>query len=106
MPPVESSIVPSVTPRTVQPLALPPGPIPTLTIPETDAEDVSLPLSHYLWILRRHGWRIAAFVAAMLFAPAIISVRLTPLYESTATLYVDRQEAKDVVGHDSQVNTY
>src|SRR5437763_14584698 len=102
MTPVETSIAP----RSVQPLALPPAPIPALTISETDAEDVSLPLSHYLWILRRHGWRIAAFVAAMLFAAAIVSVRLTPLYESTATLYVDRQEAKGVVGQDSQVNTY
>src|SRR5689334_18169309 len=105
MPPLESSVTP-VAPRAMQQLALPPGPVPAMAIPETDAEDVSLPLSHYLWILRRHGWRIAAFVGAMIFATAIVSVRLTPLYESTATLYVDRQEAKGVVGQDSQVNTY
>src|SRR5258707_1338016 len=102
MTPVESSVVP----RPLQPVSIPPASPPTVVLSETDAEDVSLPLSHYLWILRRHGWKIAAFVAAIIFATALVSVRLTPLYEATTVLYVDRQEAKDVVGQDSQVSTY
>jgi capsular exopolysaccharide synthesis family protein len=65
-----------------------------------------MPLSHYLWILRRHLWKIALFVVAMLIATAVVSLRLTPIYESTATIYVDRQEAKGVVGQDSQSPAY
>ncbi len=73
---------------------------------KSDVDDVSLPLAHYLWILRRHIWNITAFVAAIVLATAVISLRLTPIYESTATLYVDRQEAKGVVGQESQAGNY
>jgi len=77
-------------------------PGPTVILPEADAAQVTLPLSHYMWILRRHAWRIVAFVAVMLIATAVVSLRLTPVYESAATLYVDRQEAKGIVGQESQ----
>lgn len=76
----------------------------TVILSEADAGDVTLPLSHYLWILRRHAWKIVAFVMVMLIATAVVSLRLTPIYESTATLYVDRQEAKGIVGQESQAN--
>lgn len=79
---------------------------PTVIVSESDVDEVSLPLSHYLWILRRHIWKISAFVGAAVIATALISLRLTPVYESTATLYVDRQEAKGVVGQDSQISSY
>ena len=42
-----------------------------------------VPLAHYLWILRRHAWKIAAGVLATTLATLIISLRLTPVYEST-----------------------
>jgi capsular exopolysaccharide synthesis family protein len=67
-----------------------------------DSEAASLPLSHYLWIVRRNAWRIAGFVATVVVATIIVSARLTPVYESTATVYVDRQEAKNIVGRDSE----
>ena len=35
-------------------------------------------------------------------AVVIVSARLTPVYESMATVYVDRQEAKNIVGRDSE----
>jgi polysaccharide biosynthesis transport protein len=76
----------------------------TVILSEADAGDVTLPLSHYLWILRRHAWKIGAFILVVLIATAVISLRLTPVYESTATLYVDRQEAKGIVGQESQAN--
>jgi polysaccharide biosynthesis transport protein len=79
---------------------------PTVIVPEADVDDVSLPLSHYLWILRRQSWKLVSFVAAMVLATAIVSLRLTPVYESAATLYVDRQEAKGVIGQDAQVSSY
>jgi succinoglycan biosynthesis transport protein ExoP len=78
----------------------------TVILSESDAGQVSLPLSHYLWILRRHLWRIAAFVAVTVIATAVVSLRLTPIYESTATLYVDRQEAKGIVGEEAQSQAY
>ena len=66
---------------------------------EPDAPKV--PLSHYLWILRRHLWKIVAFVAACVLVTAILSARLQPIYESTATIDVDRQAPSEVVGQDS-----
>jgi capsular exopolysaccharide synthesis family protein len=68
---------------------------------EFEAEKPAVPLSHYLWILRRHCWRIAAFVAACVLATAIVSARLQPIYESTATVDIDRQAPPEVVGQDS-----
>jgi succinoglycan biosynthesis transport protein ExoP len=94
--------------RTLQRASPPPPPPvrPTVLVSDADVGGVSLPLTHYLWILRRHLWNILGFVAAVVFATAVISLRLAPVYESTATLYVDRQEAKGVVGQDSQAGSY
>ena len=74
--------------------------------PESEAEPMSLPLSHYLWAVRRHLSKILAFVAIVLLATAVVSLRITPVYESTATLYIDRQEAKNIIGQDSQAGSY
>jgi capsular exopolysaccharide synthesis family protein len=68
---------------------------------EFEAEKPAVPLSHYLWILRRHLWKIVAFVAACVLATAIVSARLQPIYESTATVDIDRQAPPEVVGQDS-----
>src|ERR1035438_9092114 len=68
---------------------------------EFEPEAPSVPLSHYLWVLRRHLWRIVAFVATCVLATAIVSARLKPIYESTATVDVDRQAPSEVVGEDS-----
>jgi capsular exopolysaccharide synthesis family protein len=68
---------------------------------EFEPEAPAVPLSHYLWILRRHRWKIVAFVAACVLATAVVSARLMPIYESTATVDVDRQAPSDVVGEDS-----
>jgi len=69
----------------------------------SDGEGV--PLSHYLWILRRHVWKIAAFVVFAVAATVIVSSRLTPVYEATATIDVDRRAPTGVVGQDSQTST-
>jgi len=60
-----------------------------------------VPLSHYLWILRRHRWRIAGFVAICVVLTAVVSMRLKPIYESTAGVDVDRQAPSEAVGEDS-----
>jgi len=65
---------------------------------DVDPDSPKLPLSHYLWILRRHRWKILAFVATCLLATAIVSLRMKPIYESTATVDIDFEAPADVVG--------
>jgi succinoglycan biosynthesis transport protein ExoP len=66
-----------------------------------EPEAPSVPLSHYLWILRRHCWKIAAFVATCVLATVIVSARLQAIYESTATVNIDHQSPSQVVGQES-----
>lgn len=68
---------------------------------EFETQPTHVPLAHYLWILRRHGWKIAGFVAAAMIATLIVSLRLTPIYESTATVDIDRQMPTGVLGKDA-----
>lgn len=68
---------------------------------ETAPAGLPVPLSHYLWILYRHLWKILAFVATCLLATFVVSARLQPIYQSTATVDVDRQGPSEVVGEDS-----
>ncbi len=68
---------------------------------EDESEEAKLPLSQYFWILKRHRWRITGFVAAVMLATVVVSARLTPIYESTATVDIDRQSPSGVVGEDA-----
>jgi polysaccharide biosynthesis transport protein len=76
---------------------------------EFEPQAAHVPLAHYLWILRRHAWKIAAGVLATTLAALIVSLRLTPIYESTATIDIDRrmptgvlgQEAAEIVNNDA-----
>jgi succinoglycan biosynthesis transport protein ExoP len=65
---------------------------------EAEPEERALPLSHYLWVLKWHRWKIIAFVATALTATYIVSKRLTPLYEATTTIDVDRQMPRGAMG--------
>jgi succinoglycan biosynthesis transport protein ExoP len=60
-----------------------------------------IPFGHYLWMIGRHKWRLLLFVGIAVAATIVISSRLTPFYESTATLDVDRMAPLSVVGQDS-----
>ena len=68
---------------------------------DDEGEESKLPLSQYFWILKRHRWRITGFVAAVMLATLVVSARLTPIYESTATVDIDRQSPAGVVGEDA-----
>ena len=61
--------------------------------PRTKTRKPSFRSSQYFWILKRHRWRITGFVAAVMLATLVVSARLTPIYESTATVDIDRQIA-------------
>ncbi len=64
-------------------------------------EQKAVPLAHYLWILRRQRWKIIAFVFACVTATLIVSARLTPIYESTVTVDIDRQMASAIIGQEA-----
>ena len=68
---------------------------------EIEPEEASLALSNYLWILRRQWWKIIAFITVSAIATLLVSKRLTPVYESTATVDVDRQTPSGVVGQEA-----
>ena len=72
---------------------------------EAEPEEAAIPLSHYLWILKRHRWKIISFVAACVLAAVVVSSRLTPVYESTATVDVDRQTPTGVIGQEAMPST-
>ena len=69
---------------------------------EPEGGDEGIPLAHYIWVLRRYRWYILSFVAICTIASFIISKRMKPLYESLATLDVDRAAPSAVVGSQSQ----
>ncbi|MCC6395219.1 MAG: polysaccharide biosynthesis tyrosine autokinase [Bryobacterales bacterium] len=71
------------------------------SVPEMEQEDAGVPLSHYLWVFKRHRWRILAFMAASVLATAVVSNRITPIFESTATVDIDRQSPNAVVGQEA-----
>ena len=58
-------------------------------------------LSQYLWVVKRHRSKLAAFVILSVIATVIVSKRLTPLYESTAVIDIDRQTPAGVLGNES-----
>lgn len=67
---------------------------------EIEPEAPSVPLSHYLWVLRRHCWKIAVLVATCVLTTALICARLQRIYESTATVAIDAQSPSQPVGQD------
>src|SRR5256885_8289298 len=80
-------------------------PAPALTLDaDFEAQPAHLPLAHYLWILRRHAWKIAGFVTGTVLATLIVSLRLTPIYESTAMIDIDRQMPTGVLGQEALQN--
>ncbi|MCU1338678.1 MAG: hypothetical protein JWO19_4259, partial [Bryobacterales bacterium] len=68
---------------------------------EYESAPAHVPLSHYLWILRRHGWKMLGFVALVVLCTVVVSLRLTPIYESTATIDIDRRMPTGVLGDES-----
>src|SRR5271155_1505637 len=58
-------------------------------------------LSQYLWVVKRHRWKLLGFVIFSVIATVIVSKRLTPLYESTAVIDIDRQTPAAVLGNES-----
>jgi capsular exopolysaccharide synthesis family protein len=76
-------------------------PAPLIVDAEYESAPAHVPLTHYLWILRRHGWKMLGFVALVVLCTVVVSLRLTPIYESTATIDIDRRMPTGVLGEES-----
>jgi len=63
--------------------------------------ETSIPLGHYFWVFRRNALRIGIIVAVATLLALVISLRLTPLYEATVAIDVDRQSPTGVIGQES-----
>src|SRR5882757_1334855 len=74
---------------------------PAVPVWDVEPEEPAVPLSHYLWIIKRHRWRILAFVATCVIATVIVSFRLTPVYESTAVIDIDRRMPTGILGQEA-----
>src|SRR5258706_9392833 len=94
------NLLPVLTERPIQRIAQSMPSATYTTPPELDAEP-TLPLSHYLWILRLHGWKILAFIAMCVLGTLIVSSRLVPLYEAKATIDIDRQTPPGIIGEEA-----
>jgi succinoglycan biosynthesis transport protein ExoP len=68
---------------------------------EQEADGGSVPLSHYLWMVSRHKWRLLLFVATAIAVTTFVSSRLTPYYESTATIDIDRMAPSGIIGQEA-----
>lgn len=79
--------------------------LPPARFEDDEAPSAGLPLSHYTWLFRTNLIKMSVFVLLVVLATALTTLRLTPIYESTSTLYIDRSAEKDVVGKDSEGTT-
>ena len=68
-----------------------------------DADAAAVPLSHYLWLINRDKWKILAFVVIVVASTIIVSSRLTPYYQATATIDIDRMQPNGVIGQEATV---
>jgi capsular exopolysaccharide synthesis family protein len=68
--------------------------------PPPDGES-TVPLSHYYWLFRRNAWRIVLLVLAATLGAIAWSSQMTPVYEATVTIDVDRQTPTGVIGQES-----
>ena len=88
---------------TGDPFRPPQVPVPTNQPPQWygDTDESTVPLSQYLWALRRYRWRIIPAVVLSVIATVIISSRITPIYESTTTIDVDRRMPTGILGQEA-----
>src|SRR5579872_1126440 len=100
----EANNLPAVVPDALR-VAYAPVPNGHATGWDPEPEEPAVPLSHYFWIVRRHRWNILAFVATCVIATLIVSFRLTPIYESTAVIDIDRRVPTGILGQEATQST-
>ena len=68
--------------------------------PKAEPDHV-LSLDHYLWLLKRHWWKIAIAVVVCTALTAVYCFTVTPIYEATASIAIDHQSPSTAIGPDS-----
>ncbi len=68
---------------------------------ELELAQPTISATHYLWVIFRQKWKIMAVVFLAVLGTYIYSSRLTPIYEATATIDVDRELPSGVIGQDA-----
>ncbi len=61
--------------------------------------------THYLLVVFRQKWKILMFVATCMLATYLVCSRLTPIYEATTKVDVDRRVPVGVVGQEASQGT-
>lgn len=64
---------------------------------------MSEPRQH-LWALKRRRWSILSFVFASVLATLVVSSRITPEFEATATVDIDRRMPAGVLGQEAMLS--
>jgi succinoglycan biosynthesis transport protein ExoP len=81
---------------------------PGFTFPFDDdpsaGDNERVPLPQYFASLRRHWLKIAILCTGSLIVAYVVSKRITPVYEATASLEIDRQNPAGLIGHDSNAS--
>jgi len=80
--------------RMTQPIAVSP-------YVELDTSQPTISASHYFLVVYRQKWRILCFIATCLLVTYLVSSRLTPIYEATARIDVDRRVPMGVIGQEA-----
>lgn len=75
-----------------------PNYIPATTVIE---EETPLAIWKYLWLLRCHWISLSLFVITITLAVAYVSTTLTPIYEASSIVNVDRQAPGALVGQEA-----
>ncbi len=70
--------------------------------PSRPPAEEAIPLAQYLAALMRHKWRIALFAILCGLVSLIVSLRVTPLYESIAIIDIDRNSEVEAVGGEAR----
>lgn len=77
-----------------------PYPVPQAPI-EFEPAHATVSPTHYLLVVWQQKGKIAAFVATCVLAAYLVSSRLTPIYEATAKIDVDRRIPNGVIGQEA-----
>jgi succinoglycan biosynthesis transport protein ExoP len=70
-------------------------------LPEAEPLRPGVPLTHYMWVLRRYCWPLIAFFIICVAGTLLVSLRLTPVYEATAIIDVDRESPPGIIGQEA-----
>ncbi len=75
--------------------------LPQQPYPEFQGAQPGVSASHYLLVVFRQKWKILGFVATCVLVTYLVSSRLTPIYEATAKIDVDRHAPSGVIGQEA-----